>query len=69
MKKMFLRMVKIVFFPLIWCHQVIQDAPVIDCSNGFIGYSDWTRCHEAERNTTADRCLVIYHTAPTAKRV
>ena len=51
MKNRLFKIVKIVLYPLIWCYQVIQDAPIIDCDNCLISYSDYRSYAEPQKKT------------------
>ena len=33
MKKTVVKILKVVFYPVIWCHDVIMNAPMINCDN------------------------------------
>lgn len=41
MKKILVRVLSILFYPLIRCHQIIMDAPIICCDNALIGYGTY----------------------------
>ena len=41
MKQRMMKVMKVLFFPLIWCHRVIMDAPIVDVDNTFVGASEW----------------------------
>ena len=43
MKQMVFKVVKALLYPLIWCHRVIREAPLMDVDNALVGYSDWMR--------------------------
>ena len=51
MKNRLFKIAKIVLFPLIWCYQVIQDAPIIDCDNALIGYSEYHSYSESSKKS------------------
>ena len=43
MKNFLLRAVRFVLYPLFWCWQVVQDAPIISCDNDLIGAGAYNR--------------------------
>ena len=40
MKYYLILLLKIILYPLYYCHQVIMDAPVLCCSNELFGFSE-----------------------------
>ena len=42
--KLLYQILRTVLYPLIWCHQVIMEAPIVCCDSALISYSDYNRC-------------------------
>ena len=59
MKTILLHGLQILFYPIVWCHQVIMDAPIPDCDNALLSYGETSRYFSPERATIP--CPSVHH--------